>query len=227
MKPFKPLLPITLLAVLAVGAFSLHNITPPLAFADSSASTSTKIGPPKVAKAGQQTATFAAGCFWSMEAIFSQLKGVASVEPGYSGGKLKNPTYEQVEQANTGHAETVNIIFDPKVITYKDLLDVLLTVRNPTTQDQQGPDVGPQYRSVIFARDAGQKKEAQDAIKRIRAAHLWDAPIVTQVAPYSKFYRAEDYHLNYYNLHPQQGYCAAVVAPEIAEFREKFKSKLK
>ena len=222
MKPFKPLLPVALLAVLGAGAFSALNLAPQSAFAKSN-----KIAAPKVAKPGQQTATFAAGCFWSMEAIFKQLKGVQSVEPGYAGGSLKNPTYEQVEEANTGHAETVNIIFDPKVITYRDLLDVLLTVRNPTTLNQQGPDSGPQYRSVIFARNATQKKEAQDAIKRIGASHLWNAPIVTQVADLSTFYRAEDYHLNYYNLHPNEGYCAGVIGPELDEFRTKFKSKLK
>lgn len=222
MKPFKPLLPVALLAVLGVGAVSTLQMAPQSAFARS-----TKIGAPKVAKPGQQTATFAAGCFWSMEAIFKQLKGVSSVEPGYAGGKTKNPTYEQVEEANTGHAETVNIIFDPKVVSYRDLLDVLLTVRNPTTLNQQGPDSGPQYRSVIFARNAQQKKEALQAIASIGAKHVWNAPIVTQVAPYSTFYRAEDYHLNYYNLHPNEGYCAGVIGPEIEEFHTKFKSKLK
>ena len=222
MKPFKPLLPVALLAVLGAGAFSTLHLAPQTAFAKS-----TKINAPKVAKPNQQTATFAAGCFWSMEAIFKQLKGVQSVEPGYAGGNLKNPTYEQVEEANTGHAETVNIIFDPKVISYRDLLDVLLTVRNPTTLNQQGPDSGPQYRSVIFARNAQQKKEALAAIKAIEAKHVWNAPIVTQVASYSNFYRAEDYHLNYYNLHPNEGYCAQVIAPEIEEFHAKFKSKLK
>ncbi len=220
MKPFKPLL---LVAALGLGAFSFRNFAPQGAFA----SQSMHIGAPKVAKPNQQTATFAAGCFWSMEAIFKQLKGVSSVEPGYAGGKTKNPTYEQVEGADTGHAETVNIIFDPKIISYHDLLDVLLTVRNPTTLNSQGPDSGPQYRSVIFARNEGQKKAAQDAIKRIGASHLWNAPIVTQVADLSTFYRAEDYHLNYYNLHPNEGYCAGVIGPELAEFRTKFKSKLK
>ena len=162
-----------------------------------------------------------------MEAIFKQLKGVQSVEPGYAGGKTKNPTYEQVEEADTGHAETINIIFDPKVISYRDLLEVLLTVRDPTTKDRQGPDSGPQYRSVIFARTPEQKQQALNAIKEFEAKHVWKAPIVTQVAPYSPFYRAEDYHLDYYNLHPNQGYCAQVIAPEIEEFHAKFKSKLK
>ncbi|RYX84559.1 peptide-methionine (S)-S-oxide reductase [bacterium] len=224
MKAFKSYIPLYIVAVLGVGGLLAYNSSPQIAFAKPA---STKIPAPKVAKPDQQTATFAAGCFWSMEAIFKQLKGVASVEPGYAGGKLKNPTYEQVEEANTGHAETVNIIFDPKVITYRDLLNVLLTVRNPTTVDQQGPDIGPQYRSVIFARNAEQKQQALDAIKQFTAKKVWNAPIVTQVASYSNFYRAEDYHLDYYNLHKWEPYCAGVVAPEIAEFREKFHDKLK
>ena len=220
MKQFKPIL---LVAALSFGAVALHNFPPQGAFA----SESMHIGAPKVAKPGQQTATFAAGCFWSMEAIFKQLKGVASVEPGFAGGKTKNPTYAQVEEADTGHAETVNILFDPKVISYRDLLEVLLTVRNPTTPNKQGPDEGPQYRSVIFARNAGQKQEALAAIKQFTAKRIWNAPIVTEVAPLKTFYRAEDYHLDYYNLHPQQPYCAGVIAPEIAEFRAKFAGKLK
>lgn len=177
--------------------------------------------------AGRETATFAAGCFWSMEAIFKQLKGVDRVEPGYAGGKLANPSYEQVETGNTGHAETVNITFDPKVISYRDLLHVLLTVRNPTTLNKQGPDEGPQYRSVIFYRNDEQKKAAQEVIQEVTKAHAWNAPIVTPVTPFSNFYRAEDYHLNYYNLHPNEPYCRYVIAPEIKEFRARFKSKLK
>ena len=219
MKPFKPLL---IVVALGLGAFSLRNFAPQAASAQS-----LHIGAPKVAKPGQQTATFAAGCFWSMEAIFKQLKGVESVEPGYAGGKTRNPTYERVENGDTGYAETVNIIFDPKVISYRDLLQVLLTVRDPTTLNRQGPDEGTQYRSVIFARNAQQKQEALGAIGQISAKHVWNAPIVTQVAPYSGFYRAEDYHLNYYNLHPNEGYCSGVIGPEIAEFRAKFKDKLK
>ena len=225
MKAFKPFAPLFVLAALMVGALAMRNLSPRAAFATSTKAE--KIPAPKVAGKNQQTATFAAGCFWSMEAIFKQLKGVASVEPGYAGGTLKNPTYEQVEEANTGHAETVNIIFDPKVISYRDLLQVLLTVRNPTTKDQQGPDQGPQYRSVIFARSAEQKKQAQDVIKQFTAKKVWTDPIVTEVVDYKNFYRAEDYHLDYYNQHPSQGYCAAVIAPEIAEFKEKFKDKLK
>ena len=162
-----------------------------------------------------------------MEAIFKQLKGVEKVEPGYAGGTLPHPSYEQVEVGNTGYAETINITFDPKVISYRDLLQVLLTVRDPTTPDRQGPDEGPQYRSVIFYRNSAQKQAATKAVQEVTAAHVWHDPIVTTVTPYTKFYRAEDYHLNYYSLHPDQPYCASVIAPEIAEFRAKFKSKLK
>ena len=173
------------------------------------------------------TATFAAGCFWSMEAIFKQLKGVDSATPGYSGGRLANPSYEQVETGSTGHAESLNIVFDPKVITYRDLLEVLLTVRDPTSLNRQGNDEGPQYRSIIFYRNEDQRREAKEAIARFNASHVWPRPIVTELQPFSHFYRAEDYHFDYYKLHPDQPYCRSVIAPEIAEFRAKFKSKLK
>ena len=186
-----------------------------------------KVWPVAPPAAGQQVATFAAGCFWSMEVIFKQLKGVARAEPGYAGGKIANPTYEQVCAQTTGHAETVNVIFDPKVISYRDLVEVLLTVRDPTTLDRQGPDEGPEYRSVIFYRNAEQKADAEAMMKQIAAARIWKNPIVTKIEPFKVFYRAEDYHLDYYNLHPNQSYCAHVVAPEIEEFRTKFKAKLK
>jgi peptide methionine sulfoxide reductase msrA/msrB len=174
-----------------------------------------------------QKATFAAGCFWSMEAIFKQLKGVTKAEPGYAGGTDPNPTYETVETGNTGYAETVNITYDPKVISYSELLDVLLTVRNPTTKDGQAPDFGPQYRSIIFYRDAAQEKAAQAQIKKFSDARVWPNPIVTELQPFKAFHRAEDYHLDYYAKHPTQDYCANVIAPEIQVFREKFKDKLK
>jgi peptide-methionine (S)-S-oxide reductase len=183
----------------------------------------TKMQAPK----NREVATFAAGCFWSMEAIFKQLKGVEKVEPGYAGGNKANPSYEEVETGQTGFAETANITFDPKVITYRDLLTVLLTVRNPTTLNKQGPDEGPQYRSVIFYHNPQQKKAAQDTIAKFTSSHVWKDPIVTKVTPFTNFYRAEDYHLDYYNRHPNEPYCQFVVAPEIKEFREKFASKLK
>lgn len=176
---------------------------------------------------GRQVATFAAGCFWSMEAIFKQLKGVDKVEPGYSGGAAPHPSYEQVETGSTGYAESLNITYNPKVISYRELLQVLLIARDPTTLNKQGPDEGPQYRSVIFTRNAAQKKTAEDAIQQVNASHVWKNPIVTTVQPFQSFYGAEDYHKNYYALHPNQSYCRYVIAPEIAEFRAKFKSKLK
>lgn len=175
----------------------------------------------------REVATFAAGCFWSMEAIFKQLKGVETVEPGYAGGTVANPSYEQVESGTTGHAESVNITFDPKVISYRDLLRVLLTVRDPTTLNRQGPDVGTQYRSVIFYRTEAQRRAAQAMIQRITAERVWRWPIVTAVTPFTNFYPAEAYHRDYYRLHPDEPYCRYVIAPEIEAFRAKFKSKLK
>ena len=179
------------------------------------------------AKAGQSTATFAGGCFWSMDAIFNQVKGVASAQPGYAGGKTKNPTYDEVGTGDTGYAETINVIYDPKVISYADLVKIFLTVHNPTQLNYQGNDMGTQYRSAIFYRNDEQKKLAQTALDHPASDYGWDGKIVTQLAPYTKFYRAEDYHLNYYNLHPNEGYCAAVVGPEVAHFKEKFGDKLK
>ena len=188
---------------------------------------SSKIAAPKVAAKGQETATFAAGCFWSLDAIFKQLKGVSSVEPGYAGGKLKNPTYEKVGGGDTGHAETVNIVFDPKIISYRDLVEVLFTVHDPTTLNAQGNDVGTQYRSEIFARSPEQKQTALEVIKKLDAAKTFSAPIVTKVSNFSDFYRAEDYHLDYYNQNPKTGYCAMIVGPKVEKFKTKFKDKLK
>jgi peptide-methionine (S)-S-oxide reductase len=177
--------------------------------------------------AGTEQATFAAGCFWSMEAIFKQLKGVAKVEPGYAGGHTANPSYEDVETGTTGHAESINVAFDPKVISYRDLLRVLLTVRNPTTPNRQGNDEGPEYRFIIFYRNAAQKAAATEMIRKIKDSHIWPDPIVAAVSPYTNFYRAEAYHFDYYHHHPNEPYCAGVIAPEIAEFQAKFKSMLK
>ncbi|HVF10098.1 MAG TPA: peptide-methionine (S)-S-oxide reductase MsrA [Abditibacteriaceae bacterium] len=179
------------------------------------------------APAGKEMATFAAGCFWSIEAMFAQLKGVEKAEPGYAGGTVGKPTYEQVCAGRTGHAETVNITFDPQVISYDELLHVLLTVHDPTTLNRQGADVGTQYRSAIFYHNDAQKKAAQKVIQEVTAARLWKDPIVTEVTPFTNYYRAEDYHVNYYNLHPDAPYCRNVIAPKITKFQEKFKAKLK
>lgn len=182
---------------------------------------------PVVVPKGRQVATFAAGCFWSMEAIFKQLKGVDRVEPGYAGGSVVDPSYEKVETGKTGHAEALRLVFDPKVISYDDLLQVLLTIRNPTTLNKQGPDEGPQYRSVIFYHNPAQRMAANEAIRKIGAARIWKGEIVTPVLPFANFYTAEKYHFDYYNQHPDEPYCRGVIAPEIEEFRTKFKSKLK
>ena len=207
----------TLTAAL-VGSLGIASLAAP---GPQAASPGAKVAP------SREVATFAAGCFWSMEAIFKQLKGVEKADSGYAGGKVAKPSYEQVETGTTGHAESLNIVFDPKVITYRDLLEVLLTIRNPTTPNKQGPDEGPQYRSIIFYRNEAQHKAATEMIQKITKAHVWSNPIVTEVAPFTNFYKAEDYHVNYYNLHPDERYCRFVIAPEIAEFRAKFKSKLK
>lgn len=211
-----------LLAMLVVAALAFTCYS--RAVADTASKASGK-GTSKAAV--KETATFAAGCFWSMEAIFKQLKGVDKAEPGYAGGTTVNPSYEAVETGTTGHAEALNITFDPKVITYRELLEVLLTARNPTTSDKQGPDEGPQYRSIIFYRNEAQHSAALEAIQKMNVAHTWRDPIVTKVQPYTKFYRAESYHFDYYRQHPDQTYCKYVIAPEIAEFRAKFKAKLK
>jgi len=215
------LTPALVCAVFFAIGYALLSPGGPAAFCEV---TQEQTGPPPP---GLARATLAAGCFWSMEAIFSQLKGVSSVFPGYSGGTVPHPSYELVETGATGYAESVNIIYDPKVISYYDLLDVLLTARNPTTLNEQSPDVGTNYRSIIFYRNDDEKAAAEAEIRKINDEHIWPSPIVTEVQPFTTFYRAESYHLNYYNLHPNQGYCAYVIAPEIANFRAKFKSILK
>ena len=177
--------------------------------------------------AGQEAATFAAGCFWAREAIFGQLKGVTSIQSGYAGGHTKNPSYEQVCTGTTGHAETVQIFFDPKVISYRDLLDVYFHTADPTTVNQQGPDSGTQYRSVIFYHSPAQREAARREIQALTKARAFSDPIVTEVVPYTNFYAAEQYHNNYFALHPDEGYCQMVVAPEVAHFKELYRSKLK
>lgn len=174
-----------------------------------------------------EVATLAGGCFWCLEAVFDDLKGVESVESGYSGGSVVDPSYTQVCDGNTGHAEAVQITFDPKVITYRDLLEVFFTIHDPTTKDRQGADVGSQYRSVIFYHDEDQKKIASQVIREITDAGIWSDPIVTEVIPFDKFYMAEDYHQEYFKKNPYQGYCRAVIAPKVAKFRTHFVERLK
>lgn len=174
-----------------------------------------------------ETATLAGGCFWCLEAAFQQLKGVSGVRSGYAGGTVPNPTYEAVCTGRTGHAEVTQIEFDPAVITYRDLLDVFFTIHDPTTLNQQGGDVGTQYRSAIFFQSPDQERTARAAIAELEAQHVWDDPIVTEVVPLTAFYPAEDYHRDYYNRNPSQSYCRAVIAPKVAKLRKHFIEKLK
>lgn len=169
-----------------------------------------------------QVATFGGGCFWCLEAIFEQLRGVSAVQSGYAGGHVPNPTYEQVCTGTTGHAEVVQIQFDPDVISYRDLLEVFFATHDPTTPDRQGNDVGPQYRSIILYHDDEQRAAAKSLIKELDASGTWAAPIVTQVEPLEQFYPAEDYHNEYFRRNPHQGYCRLVIAPKVAGFRERF-----
>jgi peptide-methionine (S)-S-oxide reductase len=175
----------------------------------------------------KEVITLGGGCFWCIEAIFDELKGVESVESGYSGGSVVNPTYRQVCTGTTGHAEVVQATFDPKAISLKELLEIFFTVHDPTTLNRQGPDVGPQYRSAIFYHSPEQKAIAEQVIKEIEAAKLWDAPIVTEISPFKVFYKAEDYHQEYFKQNGGQPYCRFVIAPKMAKFREHYRNKLK
>lgn len=174
-----------------------------------------------------EIATLGGGCFWCLEAVFEQLKGVEKVESGYVGGIVANPTYHQVCSGQTGHAEVVQITFDPSVVSYQEILDVFFAIHDPTTIDRQGADVGTQYRSVIFFHSGEQQKAAQERIAALNAAKIWNAPIVTQVVPFKVFYPAEDYHQGYFRGNPNQPYCQAVVSPKVAKFRKQFLAKLK
>ena len=172
------------------------------------------------------TATFGNGCFWCTEAIFQQLKGVESVASGYSGGKVNNPSYREVCDGTTGHAEALQVQFDPGVISYEKLLQVFFTTHDPTTLNRQGADVGTQYRSVIFYHDEAQRATAEQ-VKKEFATTIWDDPIVTEVTAFSKFFKAEDYHQNYFNDNPGQGYCRIVINPKVQKFRKEFADLLK
>jgi len=167
-----------------------------------------------------EVATLGAGCFWCVDTLFRELRGVTGVVSGYAGGARANPSYEQVCTGATGHAEVIQITFDPQQISYHDLLEVFFSVHDPTTLNRQGADVGTQYRSVIFAHSPEQRMIAEQTIKEIDAQHIWDDPIVTQVVDESPFYAAEDYHQDYYTKNPNQGYCRVVIAPKVAKFRK-------
>jgi len=175
----------------------------------------------------KEVATLGGGCFWCLEAVFKDLKGVEKVESGYCGGMMPNPTYRQVCTETTGHAEVVKVTFDPQAISFKDLLEVFFTIHDPTTLNRQGADVGTQYRSAIFYHTPEQKTVAEQVIKDLNAAGIWDVPIVTEVTPFKAFYRAEDYHQEYYRNNPDQPYCQMVISPKVAKFRQKYLAKLK
>jgi peptide-methionine (S)-S-oxide reductase len=167
-------------------------------------------------------ATLGGGCFWCLEAVFEELKGIEKVESGYTGGFVTNPTYEEVCTGTTGHAEVVRLTFDPAVISYREILEVFFSIHDPTTPNQQGNDVGTQYRSAIFYHSAEQKAVAEEVVAELTEAKVWSAPIVTEVGHAGPFYRAEAYHQHYFGNHPTQPYCQAVVAPKLKKFRDKF-----
>jgi peptide-methionine (S)-S-oxide reductase len=172
-------------------------------------------------------ATFGSGCFWCTEAVFEMTKGVISVKSGYSGGSVPNPTYEAVCTGKTGHAEVVQIIFDPKVISYPELLEIFFRTHDPTTLNRQGADIGTQYRSVIFYHDDEQKVIAEKVKHDLNKAGIWENHIVTEIIPFKKFYKAEEYHQNYYDKNPNQGYCNFIITPKLEKFKKIFSNKHK
>ena len=174
-----------------------------------------------------ELATLAGGCFWCLEAVFERLRGVDKVQSGYAGGHLPDPSYELVCTGMTGHAEVVQVTFDPAVISYRELLEVFFAFHDPTTLNRQGVDIGSQYRSAIFVHDAGQEAVARDVVAALEREQVFSAPIVTEVVPLERFYAAEAYHDAYYRRNPNQGYCAAVIAPKVAKLRKQYGSRLR
>ena len=175
----------------------------------------------------RELATLGGGCFWCLEAVFEQVKGVERVVSGYSGGIVPDPDYHSVCSGTTGHAEVIQVTFDPAVITFRAVLEIFFAMHDPTTLNRQGPDAGTQYRSAIFCHATEQKQTAGALIAELNAAKIWDAPIVTQVAPFEKFWPAEDYHQGYFRGHPTQGYCQYMIAPKVAKFRSKFAERMR
>jgi peptide-methionine (S)-S-oxide reductase len=174
-----------------------------------------------------EVATLGGGCFWCIEAAFDQIRGVVEVQSGYAGGELMDPTYEQVCTGTTGHAEVVQVTFNPDIVSFKEILEIFFTAHDPTTLNRQGADVGTQYRSVIFYHNKNQKLIAKQLITELDATKVWDSPIVTQIEPFKRFYKAEEYHSKYFVRHPESGYCSVVIAPKIARLRKKYREKLK
>ncbi|MBA2503081.1 MAG: peptide-methionine (S)-S-oxide reductase MsrA [Pyrinomonadaceae bacterium] len=175
----------------------------------------------------REVATLGAGCFWCIEAVFAELKGVEKVESGYSGGKMNDPTYRQVCSGTTGHAEVIQVTFDPRIVSFREILRIFFDVHDPTTLNRQGADVGTQYRSAIFYHTEEQRAAAEGLIGELNAAKVWGAPVVTEIAPFEKFYKAEDYHQEYFKLHGEEPYCRVVIAPKMSKFREHYGERLK
>jgi peptide-methionine (S)-S-oxide reductase len=175
----------------------------------------------------QETATLGGSCFWCLEAVYKDLKGVERVVSGYAGGTVENPTYEQVCSGRTGHAEVVQITYDPALVSFRDLLDVFFTIHDPTTKDRQGADVGPQYRSIVLYHSPEQKAAAERAIAELGEQRVWHAPIVTEIVPLETFYPAEGYHQDYFENNPGQGYCRIIIAPKVAKFRKEHLARLR
>ncbi len=174
----------------------------------------------------KELATLAGGCFWCLEAVYKELRGVERVVSGYAGGHVERPTYREVCDGTTGHAEVVQITFDPALVSYRELLEVFFTIHDPTTLNRQGADVGTQYRSAVFYHTPEQRETAEQVIAEMEAARIWDSPIVTEVSPLAEFYPAEDYHQDYFEKNPSQPYCRAVVAPKVSKFRKLFLDRL-
>ncbi|MFX0085201.1 MAG: peptide-methionine (S)-S-oxide reductase MsrA [Candidatus Hodarchaeota archaeon] len=173
-----------------------------------------------------EVTTLGGGCFWCLDAIFRDLEGVVKVESGYSGGTLHNPTYEEVCSGKTGHTEVVQLTFNPQKVSFGEILDIFFTIHDPTQLNRQGADIGSQYRSVIFYHSTRQKLVSEQVIRKLEEANLWKNPIVTEISPFKTFYRAEDYHQDYFNKNPDQSYCQFVIAPKIIKFRMKYENKL-
>lgn len=174
-----------------------------------------------------EVATFGGGCFWCIEAAFEQIEGILNVESGYSGGTTKKPTYEQVCTGTTGHAEVVQVTFNPAVISFKEILNIFFTIHDPTSLNRQGADVGTQYRSVIFYHNKKQKELIEQTINELEKEKVWDHTIVTQIEPFKHFYQAEEYHKRYFDRNPEAGYCKVVISPKIAKLRIKYHEKMK
>jgi peptide-methionine (S)-S-oxide reductase len=218
---------LTLSTLLALLGLAACGQTKPNAQKTMQTQEKTPIVQTSVNKDGLETATFGAGCFWCVEAVFQQLEGVKTVVSGYTGGKVENPTYRQVSAGTTGHAEVIQLTYDPKVVTFPELLEVFWQTHDPTTLNRQGADVGTQYRSAVFYHTPEQKALAEKYKQELDASGAFNSPIVTEIVPVGKFYKAEDYHQNYYNLNSSQPYCSYVITPKLEKLKKVFKDKLK